>query len=123
MRKYLIVAAAGLLVAANASASGSNMASDLAADENIRPGEYAVAFVDGKPVGNFTVGADGSYRDAPLNITPVEGKFAYNDGKICLVPTGPKAAACWIVSDRSSDGSFIATNDKGMRVTVKPKAR
>lgn len=86
------------------------------------PGIFAVTTSDGKDGGTTTINADGTYKDTPVKGLPKAGLLTYKDGKICFDPSGPKEdPECWTETVPAADGSFTATSDKGVVVTVKPK--
>lgn len=133
MKKFAIVAGIALLAACG---SNKDAASDPAASESAAasaaatpaavhtpaPGSYDVTAPDGtKSV--VTLMADGAYvdRDAADKVTG-KGKWAVTDGKTCFTPeTGP--VECYVDTIPAADGSFTATDAKGVVVQVKPHAK
>ena len=84
-------------------------------------GDFKVTTSDGKDGGMTTLNADGSYKDTPPKGLPKAGLVTYKDGKICFDPSGPKEGPeCWTETVPAADGSFKATSDKGVTVSVAP---
>lgn len=133
MRKSVSIIALALLAATSACkksepveavASESAMPTEAAALAPSAPGDYMVTSSDGKPGGMTTINADGSYKDTPPKGLPVAGLVTYKNNKICFDPSGPKEGPeCWTETAPAADGSFTATSDKGVTVSVKPKAK
>jgi len=87
------------------------------------PGKYEVTTADGKPAGTTEVRADMGYTDTPPKGAAVSGLVKLTDGKVCFDPSGQTLPTeCFTESVRAADGSFTATDDKGVTVNVKPAA-
>ena len=74
---------------------------------------------DGK-MGKSTINVDGTYVDTGPDGKQIKGKFAQKDGKDCFDPDGDEAEVCWTAGKPAADGSFTATDPKGVTVTVTP---
>ena len=87
------------------------------------PGVYEVTDAAGKNAGTTTINADGSYVDELPDGHRVAGIVKVVDGKTCFDPSGKAEAECFTDSAPGADGSFTATDAKGVVVTVHPKAK
>jgi hypothetical protein len=86
-------------------------------------GTYEVSDSAGKALAKVTVNADMSYLRVPTTGPNEAGIVKLIDGKVCFDPSGTKLPNdCYIESVRAADGSFTATDDKGVVVTAKPAA-
>lgn len=86
-------------------------------------GKYQVSSSDGKPLASVEINADNSYSRKPATGLPEAGIVKLTDGKVCFDPSGKDIPThCYIESVRAADGSFTATDDKGVTVNVKPAA-
>ncbi|MEO6718687.1 MAG: hypothetical protein ABIM50_15740 [Novosphingobium sp.] len=88
------------------------------------PGKYEVTNADGTPSGKVDIRADYGYTNTPAKGTTESGIVKLTDGKVCFDPSGKTAPTrCYTESVRAADGSFTATNDKGVTVNVRPAAK
>ncbi len=86
-------------------------------------GAYEVTTSDGKPSGKVTIEADNSYSSVPVTGLSEAGIVKLTDGKVCFDPSGQeKPTRCYTESVRAPDGSFTATDEKGVVENVKPAA-
>ncbi len=87
-------------------------------------GAYEVSSLDGKPVAKVTIEADNSYSQVPAKGLTEAGIVKLIDGKVCFDPSGKdKPNRCYTESVRAADGSFTATDEKGVVENVKPAAK
>ncbi len=130
MRKSLIIAAISLTAALGAcskpapEAAPSEAASTAAADAaaaSIPTGVFEVTDAKGKKVATTTINADGTYAEDMADGHRVAGIVKMVDGKTCFDPSGKAEAECYTDSAPAADGSFTATDAKGIVVTVTPK--
>jgi hypothetical protein len=125
MRTYLIVALAGVALAACQKPAPEPTATETAAAPVTANGSPAGMYDATDPKGVLTttdLRADGSYTDTDASgkVTAV-GTWAVTDGKTCFSPTTEGVEAmCYSETAPAADGSFTATPDKGDAVTVKP---
>lgn len=103
----------GVAVATDAAAAAPAKAS---------PGTYEVSDAAGKKLMTSTINADGTYADDLVSGQRVAGIVKEENGKTCFDPSGKAPAECYTVSPAAADGSFTATDSKGVTVTIKPKA-
>ena len=88
------------------------------------PGAYDVTSSDGKPLAKATIGADYAYSRVPTKGLTEAGVVKLADGKVCFDPSGKdKPTHCYTESVRAADGSFTATDEKGVVVTGRPVAK
>jgi len=108
-----------------AAPSDAAMSTDAAAAPAAAPtpGTYEVTDAAGKNMGSTTINADGGYVDVGPNGQRVAGIVKMVDGKTCFDPSGKAEPECFTDSARAADGSFTATDAKGVVVTVRPKAK
>ncbi|MDE2597492.1 MAG: hypothetical protein KGL44_11500 [Sphingomonadales bacterium] len=109
---------------ADAMASGPAMAAASAPAAVTAPaaGNYEITAADGSK-STLTVNADGSYSEKAAKGLPVAGLIKVTDGKVCFDPSGKTEASCYTESAKAADGSFTATDEKGVAVTVHPVAK
>lgn len=87
------------------------------------PGAYEVTSLDGKPVSKVTIAADYGYQVIPATGANEAGVVKLADGKVCFDPSGKeKPTRCYTESARAADGSFTATDEKGVTENIKPVA-
>ena len=87
-------------------------------------GAYDVTSSDGRPVAKVSIEPDHSYSRVPAQGLTEAGIVKLTDGKVCFDPSGKeKPTRCYTESVRAADGSFTATDDKGVTVNVKPAAK
>lgn len=87
------------------------------------PGAYEVADAAGKKLSTTTINADGSYAEDWADGHRTAGIVKMVDGKTCFDPSGKAEAECFTDSALAADGSFTATDAKGVVLTVHPKAK
>ncbi len=117
-----LVGCGGADDAADATAEETEMASeDLAAPDELTPGISDVTYADGSKA-TLTINEDGSYELQPADGLARAGIASMQEGKTCFDPSGPDEAVCWTSEEPGEDGSFKATNDAGVTVTVSPKS-
>jgi hypothetical protein len=131
MKNVLLIAAAAVALAGcQKAADTSNEAAAPAASNSATPaamttangsgpGTYDVTAKDGTKT-QAILNADGSYSDVDAS-GKVTAKGAWNvtAGKTCFDPEGDKGPDCFTETAVGPDGSFTATSDKGVVVTVK----
>lgn len=137
MRKTVSIATIALLGLALAGcskpASGpeASASSDAAASSEAAawtpalptPGKYEVTNADGTPASKVEIRADFGYTETLAKGATEAGLVKLTDGKVCFDPSGKTAPTrCYTESVRAADGSFTATDDKGVTVNVKPAA-
>jgi len=129
MKKFVIVASIALLAACGAKkdttaepAVSESAIETAAAAPTPTPGIYDVTAPDGKK-STTELMADGLYadKDAAGKVL-AKGTWAMKDGKTCFMPEG-KPDECYTESARAADGSFTATDAKGVTVKVTPQTR
>ena len=86
-------------------------------------GVYEVTDAAGKKLGTTTINADGSFADDMVGAKRVAGIVKLVDGKTCFDPSGKAEPECYTDSAPAADGSFTATDAKGVVMTVRPKAK
>lgn len=86
-------------------------------------GTYEVLDATGKVQGTTTINADGTYAEQMAGAGRVAGIVKLADGKTCFDPSGKAPEECFTDSAPAADGSFTATDAKGVVVTVRPKAK
>ena len=139
MRKTISLASIALLALAVAGCSKPAPAPEAAATSEAamapsaaatwtpalpEPGKYEVTTTDGKPAGTTEIRADMGYTDTPPKGLAESGLVKLIDGKVCFDPSGKTAPnRCFTESVRAADGSFTATDEKGVTVNVKPAAK
>ena len=133
MKKLVILAGFALLAAcgakkdtaADAAASDSAAASAAATPAAVHspaPGSYDVTNPDGK-VHITTLIADGTFVQRETGGKVMDkGKWAVRDGKTCFA-SDKGSEECYVDSMPGADGSFTATDAKGVVVQVKPHAK
>ena len=86
-------------------------------------GVYELTDAAGKKLGTSTINADGSFADDMVGAKRVAGIVKLVDGKTCFDPSGKAEPECYTDSAPAADGSFTATDAKGVVLTVRPKAK
>lgn len=87
------------------------------------PGKYEVSNADGTPAAKVDIRADMGYTRTPAKGATESGVVKLIDSKVCFDPSGKTAPnSCYTESVRAADGSFTATDEKGVTVNVKPAA-
>jgi hypothetical protein len=94
-----------------------------AAQATSMAGVYEVTDAAGKKIATTTINADGTYSDDMADGHRVAGIVKMVDGKTCFDPSGKAPLECFSDSAPAADGSFTATDEKGVVVTVRPKAK
>lgn len=88
------------------------------------PGKYEVSNVDGTAAAKVDIRADYGYTRTPAKGATESGVVKLTDGKVCFDPSGKTAPIqCYTESVRAADGSFTATDEKGVTVNVRPSAK
>jgi len=106
--------------ATDADATDAVVAEETAATEEVTElmiGEMAITYPDGTAV-SLTIQEDGAYSRVVGDGLPTAGVAKVVDGKVCFDPSGPDEAVCWSKGPTADDGSFTATNDEGVAVSV-----
>jgi phosphoglucomutase len=71
-----------------------------------------------------TIATDYAYSQVPAKGLTEAGIVKLTDGKVCFDPSGKeKPTRCYTESVRAADGSFTATDEKGVVENVKPVAK
>jgi hypothetical protein len=137
MHRKTSIAAAAILLAAIAACSKPEPAAEAtpAADAAPvaaatwtpalpAPGVYEGTSASGEPLFTNTIEADYSYSRVPAKGLTEAGIMKLIDGKVCLDPSGKdNPTRCYIESPRAADGSFTATDEKGVVINIKPVAK
>ena len=138
MRKTVSIASIALLVVALAGCSKPASGPEASASSEAAPpseaatwtpalptpGGYEVSSADGKPVSKVEIRSDYGYTDTLVKGATEAGLVKLTDGKVCFDPSGKTAPTRYYTeSVRAADGSFTATDDKGVTVHVKPAAK
>ncbi len=137
MHRKSTIAAAAILLAAMSGCSKPEPAAEATAAADAAPvaaatwtpalpaaGAYEVTTADGKVAGKVTIEADYSYAQQPATGLAEAGIVKLTDGKVCFDPSGKdKPTRCYTESVRAPDGSFTATDEKGVVETIKPVAK
>lgn len=84
------------------------------------PGKYDVTWEDGT-TSVMETRADGTYTATAADGTVINGTWVVTDGKSCFTPEG-EDGVCWAEGEAGEGGSFTATSDEGVTVTVTPQA-
>jgi hypothetical protein len=88
------------------------------------PGAYDVSSTTGEATAKVTIEADYSYTQQPIKGLAEAGIVKLTDGKVCFDPSGKdKPTRCYTESVRAPDGSFTATDEKGVVEKIKPVAK
>jgi hypothetical protein len=103
---------------ADDAATAAESAAADAADE-LRTGTMEVSYPDGMKA-TITINSDGTYRRQPTEGLATAGIARMEAGRTCFDPSGPDPATCWTSTEPAADGSFTATSDDGVTVSVKP---
>jgi hypothetical protein len=137
-RKTSLAAAAFVLAAVSACskpepAADATTAADVAAAPAAAatwtpalptPGAYEVSSATGEAVSKVSIEADYSYSQQPVKGLAEAGIVKLTDGKVCFDPSGKeKPTRCYTESVRAADGSFTATDEKGVVENIKPAAQ
>lgn len=138
MHRKTTIAAAAILLVAVAGCSKSDPAPEatqsVAAAASEAPaapwvavvpaaGAYDATSADGKPFSKVTLEADGSYARVPASGAKEAGVVKITDGRLCFDPSGKaNLPRCYTTTAPAADGSFTATDDKGVVLNVKPAA-
>lgn len=136
MQRTALIAATAILIAATAGcskpaptpeASETAAASDVpAAAATWTPalpaaGAYEVSSLSGEVLAKVTIEADYAYSQVPTKGLNEAGVVKLIDGKVCFDASGKdKPNRCYTESVRAADGSFTATNEKGVVENIKP---
>jgi hypothetical protein len=137
MQRITSIAAAAILLAAVSGCSKPEPAAEATPAADAAPvaaatwtpalpaaGAYEVSTADGKPAGKVTIEADYSYAQQPTTGLAEAGIVKLTDGKVCFDPSGKdKPTRCYTESVRAPDGSFTATDEKGVVENIKPVAQ
>jgi hypothetical protein len=137
MQRTTSLAAAAFLLAAVSACSKPEPAAEATPSADAAPvaaatwtpampaaGTYEVTTSDGKPSGKVTIEADNSYSSVPVSGLAEAGIVKLTDGKVCFDPSGQeKPTRCYTESVRAADGSFTATDEKGVIENIKPVAK
>lgn len=134
-RKISITAAAILLAAVSAcskpepaaeatpSAATASVAAATWTPALPTPGAYEVSSTTGEAVAKVSIEADYSYSQTPTKGLAEAGIVKLTDGKVCFDPSGKdKPSRCYTESVRAPDGSFTATDEKGVVENITPAA-
>jgi hypothetical protein len=126
MRKIVLIAGLVTLAACSKPAeapaavesSAAAVADASAAASESPAGDYT--FVDkDKKAGKVSIAADNTYTVTWPDGTSQKGVVAQKDGKACYDPEGDKdPTMCWTNGKPAEDGTWVATNDDGVAVTV-----
>jgi hypothetical protein len=88
------------------------------------PGAYEVSSTTGEAMAKVSIEADYSYTQTPTKGLAEAGIVKLTDGKVCFDPSGKdKPTRCYTESVRAPDGSFTATDEKGVVENIKPVAQ
>jgi hypothetical protein len=87
------------------------------------PGTYEIYDAAGKLLGTNTINADGGYARTMTGAPREAGIMKMVDGKTCFDPSGKAEPECFTDSAPGADGSFSATDAKGVVLTIRPKAK
>jgi hypothetical protein len=138
MQRRATIAAAAILLAAvsgcskpepAAEATPSAAAADPVAAATWTPalpaaGKYEVSTAAGEASATVTIEADNSYSQQPVKGLAEAGIVKLTDGKVCFDPSGKdKPTRCYTESVHAPDGSFTATDEKGVVENIKPVAK
>jgi hypothetical protein len=137
MKRKTAIAAAAILLAAVSACKKPEPAAEAAATTAAEPvaaatwtpalptpGAYEVTSLAGEAVSKVSIEADYSYSVVPTKGLNEAGIVKLIDGKVCFDPSGKeKPTRCYTESVRAADGSFTATDEKGVVENVKPVAK
>jgi hypothetical protein len=137
MHRKTSIAAAAILLAVVSGCSKSEPAAEASPSEAAAPvaaatwtpalptpGAYEVSTADGKPAAKVSIEADYSYSQTPTTGLAEAGIVKLTDGKVCFDPSGKdKPTRRYTESVRALDGSFTATDEKGVVENIKPAAK
>lgn len=81
-------------------------------------GSYDTVDPDGNNA-KWTLFDDGTFSLAAEGVDPVTGTFTSEDTKFCADPAGDEEGeSCWTLTEPSEDGSWTATGEDGVVLTV-----
>jgi hypothetical protein len=137
MQRKTSIAAAAILLATVAACSKPEPAAEATPSAAAEPvaaatwtpalpaaGTYEVSTSEGVASATVTIEADNSYSQQPVKGLAEAGIVKLTDGKVCFDPSGKEAPTrCYTESVRAPDGSFTATDDKGVVENIKPVAK
>jgi hypothetical protein len=137
MHRKTAIAAAAILLTAVSACSKPEPAADAAAEASAAPvaaatwtpalpapGTYEVSTAAGEASATVTIEADNSYSQQPVKGLAEAGIVKLTDGKVCFDPSGSEnPTRCYTESVRAPDGSFTATDEKGVVENIKPAAK
>lgn len=120
MRVYALLGL-GLALAACSGAGDEAETGDFVTANGTTAGVYEVSAADGT-VSIVTINADGTYSQAtPDGGNAAEGTLEIVDEQTCFKVRRPGATPlCYSESERAEDGSYTATTDNGLELTVRP---
>ncbi len=126
MRGVAIIAATLALAACSGEPAGDDAGTEgeeaVATTANgTPPGVYSVASADGI-ASIVTLNADGTYSQVtPEGTDAASGTFSVVDGQTCFrVRVAGAEPLCYTESAPGEDGSYTATTDDGLELTVSP---
>lgn len=137
MQRKISIATAAILLAVVSGCSKSEPAAEASPSAAAAPvaaatwtpalpaaGAYEVSSIAGEALGKVTIEADYSYSQTPTKGLAEAGIVKLTDGKVCFDPSGKdKPTRCYTESVRAPDGSFTATDEKGVVESIKPAAK
>ncbi len=120
MKRIVAIASIAVLAAcspAETEAPAEEAAAEAPAEESM-VGTYDVTTEEGS--GTTTIDVDGNYTNTVDGEVTDTGTVARVDGKACFTSSEEGAVAeCWTDSEPAEDGSWVATSDEGVAVTVR----
>lgn len=122
MRGFALLAF-GLSLVACAGEDVETEAADFVTANGTTAGVYEVSAADGT-VSIVTINADGTYSQmTPDGGNAADGILEIVDGQTCFKVRRPGAVAlCYTETEPAEDGSYTATTDSGLELTVRPYA-
>lgn len=126
MKKIIVLAGCAVLAACSggetpAEPDAETMTAEAPAEDSMA-GTYDVTNADGS-TGTTTIDADGNYTSTAADGTVATGTVARVNGQTCFNSSEEGSAPdCWTDGEPAADGSWVATSDDGVKVTVRQRA-
>ena len=124
MNKIIVLASCIALAACSKGEAPAESDSDtapeaVAASEDSMAGTYEATYDDGTK--SMTVMTDdGKYTETGADGKVTTGEISMVNGQTCFNSSEEGSAPeCWTDGDPAEDGSWVATNDDGVKVTVR----
>jgi len=121
MKKIMTLAACAALAACSQAEAPAEEEAVVEApvEEESMAGAFEATAEDGS-TSTTVLDADGNYTETAADGTVSSGTVAMVNGQTCFNSSEEGAAPdCWTDGEAAEDGSWVATNDDGVSVTVR----